>query len=366
MKRFFPRQLWLYLIREFLLWFLGGLVVITALIFLLEFSELLRRTHGTHTLGYGILLEMALLKIPHMIEELLPFLIFFSSMLCLWRLNRNRELLVIRAVGVSVWQFLSPLAVASLCIGLLDLGVFNAVACLMKQRYDYLDTKYLFQKEYSLKIAESGIWIYHVRPQESMVFRVGRVEEATNTFHDLTLYRYDATHSFKERVDAPLGVFKHNALHIPQAWVVAGGELPHQVHALSIPCDLSFAKLLETTTSPDSMSFWELSHFIYLLEKSGLLKADYRLYWHASVSKIFWLMAMVFLAASCVMHGGHQRKKGRFMIFGVFSGFGLYVLKDVTYVMGAASGIPIMLAAWTPALITFMAGASVLLFLEDG
>lgn len=364
--RAIPLRLFRYLAKEFSIWFVSMLLVLFALIFLLEFSELLRRAQGIEEATYPILTEMAFLKLPHMAEELLPFALFFSAILCLWRLNRNSELTIIRSMGVSVWQFLMPIALVSLLIGSVDLFLINPITSIMKQRYDQLDSKHLRQKHYSLKVSESGVWIRQVHASGSTIYKIGRVNMKQAAFFDISLYHYDFNNKFISRMDAKRGWLIEDKLHLEKVWIAEANQLPKSINTLIIPSKLTLQKLTETNISPDSMSFWELSKFIHLLEKSGLLRDEYKLYWHAQIARIFWLVSMIFLAAACVLHSIRQGKIALYIFMGVIAGFGLYVLKDVTYVMGAASTIPAMLAAWIPAIVTFTTGLSVLVYFEDG
>ena len=56
---------------------------------------------------FGLILMMAGLHLPHLIQQLLPFSILFGAMLSFMRLNRTQELVAARALGISVWQFLA-------------------------------------------------------------------------------------------------------------------------------------------------------------------------------------------------------------------------------------------------------------------
>ena len=54
------------------------------------------------------------------------------------------------------------------------------------------------------------------------------------------------------------------------------------------------------------------------------------------------------------------------MASGIGMGFLLYFLSDVVYALGVSSKLPVIMAAWSPALITSFLGIAVLLHLEDG
>ena len=68
----------------------------------------MRRGSGKDEAYFAVLFEMALLKLPNMGQQIMPFAVLFGSMLAFTRLTRTNELVVARAAGVSVWHLLTP------------------------------------------------------------------------------------------------------------------------------------------------------------------------------------------------------------------------------------------------------------------
>ena len=112
--------------------------------FLLDYIELIRRG-GSRCRRHGLLFEMAALKLPHTAQEVLPFAILFGTMLAFWRLTRNNELVVARAAGVSVWQFLTPAVLVALLAGIIAVTIFNPIASLTEASYEKLESHVLRQ-----------------------------------------------------------------------------------------------------------------------------------------------------------------------------------------------------------------------------
>ena len=84
---------------------------------------------------------MAALKLPQTAQEALPFAILFGTMLAFWRLTRSNELVVARAAGVSVWQFLTPAVLVALLVGVVAVTVFNPIASSVEATYEKLDSR---------------------------------------------------------------------------------------------------------------------------------------------------------------------------------------------------------------------------------
>ena len=124
-----------YIARQFFAWFCGVFAAMVVVTFLLDYIELIRRSGTRMQATLWVLLEMAALKLPHTAQEVLPFAVLFGTMLAFWRLTRNHELVVARAAGVSVWQFLTPALLVALLIGIVAVTMLNPVASLMEAAY---------------------------------------------------------------------------------------------------------------------------------------------------------------------------------------------------------------------------------------
>src|SRR6266550_2737425 len=148
-----------YIARQFFTWFAGVFGTMVAVTFLLDYLELLRRAGGRAQAGWGVLLEMAALKMPHTAQEVMPFAILFGTMLAFWRLTRSNELVVARASGVSVWQFLTPAVLVALLAGVIAVTVFNPIASTMEASYEKLESRILRQSADPLTLSIGGLWL---------------------------------------------------------------------------------------------------------------------------------------------------------------------------------------------------------------
>jgi lipopolysaccharide export system permease protein len=75
---------------------------------------------------------------------------------------------------------------------------------------------------------------------------------------------------------------------------------------------------------------------------------------------------MVLVAATFSLR--MQRRGGATLMIagGVGTGLLLYSMSYVVFALGQSAAVPVLLAAWTPAGVSLLIGASMLLHLEDG
>ena len=74
---------------------------IFALIYLIDFVELLRRSSDVPSASAGFIALLSLLRVPAVSEQILPFAVLFGAMAAFLNLTRKLELVVARAAGVS-------------------------------------------------------------------------------------------------------------------------------------------------------------------------------------------------------------------------------------------------------------------------
>ena len=125
-----------YIGRQFAVRFGAVLLALTALVYLLDTIEMLRRASTRQEVTLAIVLELSLLKLPQLVQEMIPFVVLFATMLTFWRLSRSHELTVVRAAGISVWQFLLPALAIALLIGAFRLAVLNPVGAVLYASYE--------------------------------------------------------------------------------------------------------------------------------------------------------------------------------------------------------------------------------------
>ncbi len=387
------RTLSAYIARQFLTWFCALFAAMALIAFLLNSIELLRR--GAARAPLGVLFRMSALKLPQTAQEILPFAILFGTMLAFWRLTRSNELVVARAAGVSVWQFLTPAVLVAFVIGLLSVTLFNPVGSLMETAYKRLERKVLHEGSAQLLLSGAGLWLRqsdeagdqiiihadHVtsldpptRPKGSIWRMRGwafgpRDQPASGSHFRLTgatFFFFNDLTEVTARIDARTAQLKDGAWLIEHGtrWLPEGP--PESFARLRLPTDLTRRNIEESFASPDTMSFWQLPGFIRLLQRSGFPAQRHRLHFDVLLTRPFLLAAMVLVAATFSLR--MQRRGGTTMVIigGVAAGFLLYFLSDVIFALGLSAKIPVTLAAWAPTGVSMIFGTSMLLHLEDG
>ena len=355
-----------YITRQFLASIALVFAVLLGLVFLIDSVELLRRTGNRNYTGVGTIIEMALLRIPFMSQKIIPFAVLFGGMLSLTRLTRSHELVVARAAGVSVWQFLLPGLSLALVIGGLIVTLFNPLASATTWRYEQLEAKYMRGQTSLLAVSSSGLWLREAGEDGQMVIHALRISQEDMTLHDITFYLYEGADKFARRIDAETALLADGYWDLKNVLVSAPNRLTEKRDTFRLETRMTISQIQENFAPPETMSFWDLPDFIKTLEAAGFSAVKHRIHWHSILAIPMLLCAMVLIAATFSLRLTRRGGTGLLVIGGLLAGFLLFFLTDVVLALGMSGSIPVILSAWAPAGVFTLLGLAMLLHLEDG
>ena len=359
-----------YIVRLFFLQILIALLALIVVVELGDLVELIRRSAGKEAATLPIVLEMAALRLPRMMDQILPFAVLIGSMLALTRLTRTNELVVARAAGVSVWQFLTPALLVVVTLGIFFITSFNPLAAAMSMRYDQLEGRYLRGKPSLLTVSSSGLWLRQLDNDDVVIgeriIHAQRIDQKDFALRNVIVFSFDKTDGFLNRIDAASAHLESGNWRLEQAAISVPGEPATAVPEISIPTDFSIEQIQDSFAAPRTLSFWELPGFIHVLEKAGFSALRHKLYYNTVLSSPLLLCAMVLIAAVFSLRLPRRGGVGLLVAAGLLTGFTMRFMADIAGALGESGSLPVALAAWTPALIAILFGGAMLLHLEDG
>ncbi|MBM3572112.1 MAG: LPS export ABC transporter permease LptG [Alphaproteobacteria bacterium] len=356
----------IYIGRVFLFWVAEVFASLLAIIFLFDTIELLRRAGTKEDTGLDIVLQMALFKMPHMAQILLPFAVLFGGIMAFWRLTRSHELIVARATGVSAWQFLAPPLAVALLLALFKVAVFSPFASVMFARFEHLEGKHLKGRVSLLAVSDAGLWLRQANERGHATLYAGRIAQDTMELGNIIVFVFEDQDRFVERIDAESAVLESGHWLLRRATVSSEYRPPVRFDEHRIATELTSEKIQDSFAPPETLSFWDLPGFIALLERAGFSALRHKLYFHSLLAAPVLQCAMVLLAAIFTMRSARRGGTLAVVGAGVAAGFLIYFISDLIFALGMSARLPVTLAAWAPAAITTMLGVAALLHAEDG
>ncbi len=355
-----------YIARQFAWRWLGFFMALSGVILLVSSVDLFDRMANKQGAALGVVLKMVLLKMPFLSQEVMPFTVMFAAMASFWRLTRTHELVVTRAAGVSVWQFLLPVLGVAIMIGIATVTVLNPIAATLLGRFEQIEARFSNSSKSALALSRSGLWLRQADPEGQSVIHATRVAPEAMALHGVIVFRFDSTDRFLSRIDAPRAELGNGVWHVYEAVLSEPGKQPRAAPTIDLKTDLTPAKILDSFAAPETISFWSLPGFIKLLEAAGFSAQRHSLQLHRLVAMPLLFAAMILLAATFSLRPQRRGRVGLVIISGMLAGFLLYFLSNFVFALGLSGKIPVLLAGWAPAGASMMLGIAMLLHLEDG
>ena len=147
-----------YILTNFFKYFFIVILIIYAFGVILNLFEEIEFFKETNV---NIFLPLMLTSIfvPSMILNLLPFIIFVSSMLYMIKMRNNKDLLILKVNGFSNFKIFTIFALTSFFLGWLVLIIINPATSTMLQFYEKTKSQYAKNIDHLVTFNKNGLWI---------------------------------------------------------------------------------------------------------------------------------------------------------------------------------------------------------------
>ncbi len=361
----------LYLAGTLLRNTIGIFALFFALIVVVDIIEFSRNVSSIDDVGFGEVINVVLLRAPTFAENVLPFCVMFGASASLIMLNRRLELVVARASGVSVWQFLLPLGITAALMGGFTSMVYNPLALNGQILSSAEEAKILVRGEKQTDTGSKGSWMRLNQKDGDLVLRAQVVQNAGLNLTQIIVYRFDAKGEMIERIDASAARFvesssQGNHYELTDLISVRPGSKSQTKAKGILPVEISESQLQANQTTVNNVSFWGLKEHATRIQLAGKNPLPYLTRHQALLALPLLFIAMVLLASTVSLRFARFGVNAKAILAGVLAGFMLYVLSKLLVTFGSNGLVPPFVAAWSAAIVASLIGITVLLHQEDG
>jgi lipopolysaccharide export system permease protein len=363
------RRVFFYLSRLFVKSLLAVNLFFFVFVFWIEFFEFQRRQSSLAPFSFWQSLGFLSLKIPFVLQQLFPFLIFFTALSLFWRLNKGNEILILRNFGLSVWSLTVPFLAMAGLFGTLNLFVIQPASLFLLQAHKKQErahgNPFVLDGTTAPKIEGEALWHKQKVPGYHLIYRLQYAHGSADAMDGVSVFVFDDAYGFRTGYKAERGKVREGRLLLENVWKLSAGAGPTYHRSLPFPFKLTAQEFFQKAPAPTEVAFWELSWWIECMEKLGMSAYRYRLEQQRLLSMTFWFMGMVLLASA--FGASVQRKGGAVWLLslGLAGSLLLYFIRDVTYALAGARYLPMLFAVWSVCLLTFLVALVLLFFREE-
>jgi lipopolysaccharide export system permease protein len=362
----FTSKLDRYLAGRFLVSILTVFGTCVGLILLVDFVEMLRRTGEVEGATIPRVLGLVILRLPAFTEILFPFAVLFGTMAALLRLSQKLELVVVRAAGVSVWQFMMPAVLIALGIGAFATLAYNPIAAAARELADSIESEFFGRRGSAVQSTAAGQWLRQEGLDGQFILNARTALDQGLDLRNVVIHAFDRTGNLTERVDAARAVLQSGYWRLEDAALMRVGDEPERYGHYLIATNLTQDQVRESLASVETISFYDLPRYITLSEQAGLPAIRLRLQYQTLLARPWLLTAMALIAATVSLRLFRLGNVLPMILGGVGAGFLLYVAMEIARQLGRSGVVADVWAAWTPVVVAMLTGLTILLHQEDG
>ena len=337
-----------YLLRNFFKHFFLVVLIIYGFGIILNLFEEIEFFKKVDT-SFLFPLMLTSIFVPSTILNLLPFIIFISSMIYMIKIRNSKDLLTLKIYGFSSIKIFFIFAFTSFFLGWLVLMIINPVTSSMLQFYEKTKAEYARDIEHLISFNKNGLWIKEKLNNGERII-TAKKPDGTNLI-DVQIFHFDENFLLKNKVTSKIVDIKNNDWILTDALLFYNNNSTFEkkfYKSYEIKSFYNYEKINNLFNNSNTLSFIDL-----VFKKNDLLNKGYNNSFlkqslHSMLVLPFLLSLMTGIAAILTMHNLKKSENYKFLIVGLITCILVYYLKDLSLALGKTGRIPIILSIWSP------------------
>ena len=302
------------------------------------------------------------------LTTILPLSVLLAGILTFWRLSRTSELTVIRSIGLSVWQFLVPIIGVCVLIGVVNMTMLSPIGAVLQRHTSKANYKYEVSNT-SLLFTQLGLWL---KERDDLTQSFINAEYIKRDREKLTgknflIFMTDLNNNFIKRIEAKNAILRDKNLELFDVHTITPLLYEEHFDRYDFPTTLTVDRIEDSSSVPQSFSFWELPGFISFFESAGFSARKHRAYFYQLLFMPLTLCSMLFV--SVLFSISPKRNQSNLVLklsAGILMGFGVFFLDQIVRAMGTSGRFPLFVSTIFVSVIAILSCITVLLYQEDG
>lgn len=343
-------------------WFFLG---VTALIFLIDFINTAGVRSDIPGFTWLDALFLTAMRAPLILQQTVPFIMLLAGITTLVSLNRRQEMVVTRAAGISVWQFMMPFVTGAVITGLIALFVLNPLAAAGQRMAQQIEVDTKATKQLSRR-NQPIPWLRQITSDDDVIIGAQTVADNGTSLMDAVFIHFGPESRIVLRQDAASAKLKDGYWLLNKVTETRPGQIPVVRETAQVRTNLKREFIQERLSQPEAVDFLGLPAKIEAAHSFGVSTYALETQFHSLISMPFLLIAMTLISATVSLKFSRFNQSQTMIFGGVVSGFVLYVVTVLVKAFGSSGVVPPFVAAWIPVVVAMFLGTTLLLHQEDG
>lgn len=351
MKRYTPKILIKYLVKEFCFSLIIFFTIFSSLIIFSVFIEEIIFLKQKEIIGNFFLnvLIISLVKSPTIIFNFSPFIFLFSGIFLFVKLTKNNEVTPISLSGFSLNFIATVPAIFSVILGLFIVIIISPITSELSRYYETIKQKYT-DNDNLLIMSETGIWIKESRDEKLYIIRADRSsKENFAELNNISIYLFQ-NDKFKERIIGKSAIINEKRWKIKNVIKISENQ-SKQIKNFKFESNVDINKLKNYFNNSNIYSIWNIIKELKEIRKRGYFGQELVIKFNKYLSLPFLLFSMIMLSSIFTLRSKKNFNNFFYAFLGIFLGIIIYFLSDLSIALGKSNKIPLILSVWVPTIL---------------
>lgn len=332
------------------------IAILCLAIFMVDLLEQ-SRTVGTRVdVSFFKLVQLALLKLPMLLGEVLGFAFLIATLLAYAGLGRRKELPVIQTSGLSSLGITLPAAALTLVISLTHLGIINPIGASGAKQFE-LQRAALIDEPAAEK-RPSTQWVDRSGETKRLITATPQAVGARR-YSRFSAMEFASEDGFVRRVSAAEAIWSDGLWMLLDVRVETKDAEPDLFDQITLVSMQDPAEIIGPAHTRKTVSLWNLPGYIELRQTAGLSIDRYQMRLYELLAGPIFHLVMTLLGVLACLRLDRLGRTALRTTVACFAGLGLFLVIQFAISLGATGLVPPAIAAFAPP----AAGLMIALFL---
>jgi len=334
-----------YILRQFLPIFGLAMSAFVGLYLIIDFFEKMDDIlGGTAPLGSAFL--YFLYRCPSIITQGIPLVVLLAVVITLGILKRNRELIALRAAGVSPYVYAGPIVVMALMFSIAEFWMGESMARPMDRAAQQIWDYQIRGHETPILWSQENVWYWG----KDAIYHIHLYDQRRRALENVTVFYLNPEFNLRQRIDAK------QIRWIDHEWVANNGVVinltgsgPQQqwftTKTLHLPETPEDFKSIEAV--PEDLSWENLYHYTSKLRNEDYVAAPYEVELHRRIAFPVMTFILALLGINIALrqrlHGGIASGA----ILALLLAFAYLTLSQIGCSLATSGLLPAAIGVWT-------------------
>ncbi len=324
---------------------------ISSVVFIGDIVEYAKKLSNYSDYNVKLLIQLGTLNLPKMLMEILPFAFLFGGMLWTIRVNRNRELLVMRTSGLSLLKISVPIFLSSFIVGIFFVFIFSPLISATQKKIQKIELEKLGKPINSLLVSNTGFWLKQGHEEGSEIIYAKKLDTKSMTLEDVVIFRFNKENKIKEKIQASSAQLNNDYWLLHNTSFTSNfGEVTNKDY-FQIDTTVTSSQIREGFSNPETVSLWSLYSFIKMFEKAGFSANKHRLHLYKLIFFPLLLSGMAILGISFNMNSITKKALNLSLFYMIIIGFTIFYFTKLISALAISGKMGLILSAFLPSLL---------------